>query len=190
MMKTIIKTTYLVFSILATNHMLAQVDVLPSGEVGIGNSNPNYKLDVNGSINFSDSLYQNGIPVELEGASHWTGNDTMIGFEGKVGVGTNTPQAAFEVESTTGGFLPPRLSEEEINTIENPIAGTIIFDTDKNCLALYTGEKWEIVRSIRRLFFLIGNTIKYSARTMEEYAYMICIAMAYWFWRMGFEKTE
>lgn len=49
-----------------------------------------------------------------------------------VGIGTNTPEpsAAFEIKDTSRGFLPPRMTYEQRNRINNPVQGLIVYCTD------------------------------------------------------------
>ncbi len=130
------------FSLL-TLSLSAQIDVIEGGKVGIGTETPTHKLDVIGSINFTDSLYQNGEAFSLDAPTHWELQDqTKLSTDYSVGIGTTEPQAALEVASTNAGFLPPRLSDEQINAIENPIPGTMVYNTDENCISLYNGTQW------------------------------------------------
>lgn len=59
----------------------------------------------------------------------------------QVGIGTTTPDASavLEVESTTQGFLPPRLSTADRATIVNPSEGLVVYNTTVNCLQWYVG---------------------------------------------------
>ena len=50
--------------------------------------------------------------------------------------------AILDAESTTKGFLPPRMTMTQRNAISNPAAGLLIFNTTTKCLDLYTGEAW------------------------------------------------
>jgi hypothetical protein len=58
--------------------------ILNSGNVGIGNEAPVYKLDVNGPIN-ATALNINGQPLNT---TQWTTAGTTISYTGKVGIGT------------------------------------------------------------------------------------------------------
>ena len=50
--------------------------------------------------------------------------------------------AILDVQSSTQGVLFPRMSYEEIKTIESPVNGLMIYDTEFNCLRLYNGVDW------------------------------------------------
>lgn len=70
-----------------------------------------------------------------------------IQLSAQVGIGTNTPHtsAKLEVSSTTQGFLPPRMTAAERNTIFSPTAGLIIWCS--NCgtngeLQVFNGTAW------------------------------------------------
>jgi hypothetical protein len=68
----------------------------------------------------------------------------FLNTSAQVGIGTIAPHpsAVLEVESTTLGFLPPRLSENEKNSIQNPAEGLIIYNTSLNCLEVYKASFW------------------------------------------------
>ena len=64
----------------------------------------------------------------------------------QVGVGTASPDAsaALEIESTTLGLLPPRMTTVERDLINSgaPAEGLTIYNTDTKCLELYNGTDW------------------------------------------------
>jgi len=66
------------------------------GNVGINTSSPGYKLDVNGDINFTGNLRQNGTAWSN---SQWTtsSSNTYIGPSSNVGIGTTTPSYTLDV---------------------------------------------------------------------------------------------
>ena len=66
---------------------------------------------------------------------------------GKVGIGTATPvsSAAFEVNSTTQGFLPPRMTMAQRDAISSPVDGLMIYCIDcpaPNNLQVYSNMRW------------------------------------------------
>lgn len=69
---------------------------------------------------------------------------TVTFTQAQVGVGTTTPHASakLEVSSTTQGFLPPRMTTAQRNTISSPATGLIIFNTTSNVLNIYFSGAW------------------------------------------------
>ena len=49
--------------------------------------------------------------------------------------------AQLQVDSTTKGFLPPRMTTTQVNAIE-PTAGLIVYDTSTNTLKCFNGSSW------------------------------------------------
>jgi hypothetical protein len=54
----------------------------------------------------------------------------------------NQASALLEVQSTTKGFLPPRMTTTQKNAIAAPASGLIVYDTTTNKLACYNGTTW------------------------------------------------
>jgi hypothetical protein len=48
----------------------------------------------------------------------------------------------FQIDSTTRGFLPPRLTTTQKNAIASPATGLMVYDTTLNLMALYNGTTW------------------------------------------------
>lgn len=62
----------------------------------------------------------------------------------QIGVGTTTPDlsSAFDVTSTTQGFVAPRLSTSQRDAIASPIEGLMIFNTTTHCYEWFQGKIW------------------------------------------------
>ena len=62
-----------------------------------------------------------------------------------IGIGTTNPQpsAKLDISATDKGFLPPRLSFSQRNTIQSPSAGLVIWCTDCNEMQVYDGTMWK-----------------------------------------------
>jgi trimeric autotransporter adhesin len=65
-------------------------------------------------------------------------------LNGQVGVGTITPSASakMEISSTTAGFLPPRLTVQQIAAISSPAAGLMVFNTTTSLPNFFDGSFW------------------------------------------------
>ncbi len=69
----------------------------PTGNIGIGTTNPSKKLDVSGDINFTGNLYQNGTLFSGGsggGSSQWVTTNAGIHTLSNVGIGTTNPSGA------------------------------------------------------------------------------------------------
>jgi hypothetical protein len=95
---------------------------------------------------FTFSTAPTGVAGDLIPA--WT-TGLYNSIEGRVAVGTTTPNAAaaLDVTSTTQGFLPPRMTTTERNAITSPPAGLMIYNTTTNKLNVRTASSWEAVTS-------------------------------------------
>ena len=70
-------------------------------------------------------------------------NDKLT-VNGKLSVGNASQEesAKLDVNSTTKGFLPPRMTESERNAIVNPANGLVIFNTSSDCLNFFANGYW------------------------------------------------
>jgi hypothetical protein len=50
--------------------------------------------------------------------------------------------AMLDVKSTSKGFLPPRLTISQRDSISSPVAGLTIYNSSKNCTETYNGVAW------------------------------------------------
>ena len=63
---------------------------------------------------------------------------TVLGYA-QIGINTNTPDtsSAFEIESTTGGILIPRMNETQRNALLSPAVGLMIYQTASKFQVFY-----------------------------------------------------
>ena len=81
-----------------------------------------------------------------------TGQLTITGDGSNVFEQSSSPtlfaSAIVAMNSTTKGFLPPRMTTAQKNLIGTPAAGLVVYDTTLNKLAVFTGVNWETVTSV------------------------------------------
>jgi len=97
------------------------------------------------------------------GASPFTLNGANAVYTaGSVGIGSNpSAAAALEVSSISKGFLPPRVSTLQRNSIASPQAGLMVYNTTTNQLNFYNGSTWKIVATDQQ--DLLGQIIGTSS---------------------------
>ena len=145
-----------------------RVAVAGSGDVGIGTTSPDVKLHVVGTSFVPTTMklvhsQSFGAPQTLSLSSNSTGVSSLdlsfanpfainiggsemmrIAANGSVGVGTTAPDTSsiMDLSSRRQGFLPPRMTNSEMNSIGSPATGLIVYDTTNNKVTVYNGSSW------------------------------------------------
>lgn len=65
-----------------------------------------------------------------------------------VGSASHDASSILQCDSTTQGFLPPRVTTTEKNAIASPATGLVVFDTTLGKLCVYGGAAWQTVTSV------------------------------------------
>jgi hypothetical protein len=104
-----------------------------NGLVGIGTTNPNYELDVNGTINATNILI-NGQPISVGGSSVWEMSGDNIFFNtGSIGIGFSNPQYKLSVDGTISA------SEVRVSTTPN---SDYVFESDYDLKPLHEVDQF------------------------------------------------
>jgi hypothetical protein len=74
---------------------------------------------------------------------YFTGSSALRS-DGRLGIGTTSMDASaqLQADSTTRGFLPPRMTTTQKNAIATPAAGLVVYDNTTNKLCCYNGSTW------------------------------------------------
>jgi hypothetical protein len=113
----------------STGQVLSSGNILIQTGSGInGGSNGNIQFQIGNSTNTV--------------ATFTTSNSLIIGTT------TDVASSILTVESTTKGFLPPRMTTTEKNAIASPATGLVVYDNTLNKLSVFTGATWETVTSL------------------------------------------
>ena len=66
--------------------------------------------------------------------------------------------AILHLESTDRGFLPPRMTSQQRDSIFDPKYGLTIFNTEDSTLQYFTGRCWMPVWQQSRIIWIMGNS--------------------------------
>jgi hypothetical protein len=107
---------------------------------GYNGENQLYYNNSNLYPRFSRAL---GLSTNL--SHHWS-NLFLTGYihlvDGVTSSSSYLSSAKLQIDSTTQGFLPPRMTTTQKNAIATPAAGLIVYDTTLNVLTYYNGTTW------------------------------------------------
>jgi hypothetical protein len=93
---------------------------------------------------FNDGTYYNLRLFNTTGAIYYVRDRTTTNIT--FGANTYYASAQLAIDSTTKGFLPPRMTTTQKNAIASPASGLIVYDTTLNKLCVYT-TTWETITS-------------------------------------------
>ncbi|RTQ51569.1 tail fiber domain-containing protein [Hymenobacter gummosus] len=160
-----------------------------TGGVGIGTLTPTEKLDVAGNVKISGT--GNGLifPDGSKQTTATTGGDNLgnhtatqnlnladkllvgnggaaglsITNAGNVGIGgAAAASAALDVNSTSKGLLPPRLSEAQRDAIPTPAPGLLVYNTSTGALNQWDGTRWISYLSVSNANTIPSTTFNFT----------------------------
>jgi hypothetical protein len=98
---------------------------------------PSYIRGFGTAFQIIDNTYTSRISFSWAGASYInTGGNLVIGA-------TDVASSKLTVDSTTQGFLPPRMTNTQVLAIVTPATGLQAYDTTNNKNLLYNGTAWQ-----------------------------------------------
>jgi hypothetical protein len=125
--------------------------------LGVGNTASTYQINCtnsDGTLSFrildNNNVYAPKLFLDSFGgySNAYINTSAALVF----GSGANASSAILQINSTSQGFLPPRMTTAQKTTLGNTaVAGLVVYDTDLKKLCLYTaattGQAWETVAS-------------------------------------------
>jgi hypothetical protein len=108
------------------------------GNTTIGRASINLSGSFSGSLNFTTINFANWNGVTY---ARMTGLDALSGTFIFGGTSINA-SAKVQFDSTTQGFLPPRMTTTQKNAISLPASGLQVYDTTLNQMSYYNGSSW------------------------------------------------
>jgi hypothetical protein len=99
-------------------------------------------------------VYDNSTTTSTTGYNFYTHNQQgqstaavlAMSINGQsIGIGVEAPNASakLQVESTTQGFLPPRMTNDQMLAIATPAEGLVVYDLTNRKLCCYDGATWQ-----------------------------------------------
>tara|TARA_Y100001938_G_scaffold151068_1_gene245650 strand:+ start:6372 stop:7877 length:1506 start_codon:yes stop_codon:yes gene_type:complete len=149
------------------NHNLG-IQIKDGGNVGVGQSDPAYKLDISGDVNFTGDLRKSGTVVNI--GSEWSKTGSEIYYTGgNVGIGTNNPDKLLTLHAPSGDcVLKIRADPSNNNEGDVPM---IIFAQDGNIEATAIGtEGTETSNALCFWNSVVDGGIKFFTSNTNGYA--------------------
>ena len=92
------------------------------------------------------SFYTNGGAGTGDKLTIWNDSGNVVIQNG--GTFLDPVNSILTLNSTSKGFLPPRMTTAQKTAIATPATGLVVYDTTLNKLAVFTGVNWETVTSV------------------------------------------
>ena len=96
------------------------------------------QVGTSGGGGFAISFWDNGYSINY---AKFTKSNVCFSS----GTVSSIATAQLQIDSTTKGFLPPRMTSVQLAAIASPAAGLVVYDNTTNELKYYNGTVWVIL---------------------------------------------
>ncbi len=121
-------------------------DVAAKGFVGIGTYVPLYDLDVLGDINFTGTLYFDGVAVNLSSSLLTQSGANSVFLTGNVGIGTSTPVNKLDVSGNIGSTGSGSFAGS-LTAASAGFSGDVTIGNDLNVADIYSADNQTNIRN-------------------------------------------
>jgi hypothetical protein len=121
------------------------LDTTSTGESGFLLKSSNTLIGQVGTDgNLNELYFKNRIFGDIKVLTINSSGNLVISNSSNVLIGTTTDVASSKltIESTTQGFLPPRMTTTQRNAIASPATGLMIYNSTDNLVQAYNGTSW------------------------------------------------
>lgn len=121
----------------------------------------NWGLEINSNSNYGQLYIRNGSAVSMyvtnsSNTIFGDGNNYDSNYKISVDGGAKI-FGGIDIESTTKGFLPPRMTTTQRNAISSPSEGLMVYDNTTHLNSVYNGTNW-----VNSIMSTTGQTINYT----------------------------
>ena len=105
-----------------------------------------YELpDTSGTFTLTSGIGVSGFMTRWTSATSVGASTLLSDNANTISIGNSSPSASarLQVDSTTSGFLPPRMNTAQRNAIFSPAEGLCVYDTTLHKLYVYDGTTWQ-----------------------------------------------
>ena len=96
---------------------------------------------LNGSAIRANTLQVDSVNFKVDGTNNYFQSQFSKNIFGADNANAEA-SAVLQADSTTQGFLPPRMAEGERDAISSPAAGLMVYNTDANQMNYWNGSTW------------------------------------------------
>ena len=120
-----------------------KIRINTDGNIGINNNNPQYKLDINGSLNASNNIYKNNIELDniylLIKNNYWLSNNNSVFIDPNsnilnIGIGNSTPFGTLHIGSHFNSNIDANIIISKLDSNLNSRNFKIGYDNNFNLI--------------------------------------------------------
>ncbi len=153
--------------------------LMQAGQYKLNDPGGNWSFTSIGGFFSLTDLFAGNSPIQIQPAGtifferQMDGGGHLFNNLGSAYLGSSSINAAsiLQADSTTQGFLPPRMTTTQKNAISTPPTGLTLYDTTLNAPAFYNGSAWSTIANSAGVI-LNQNTLQSGATAYPDFLYV------------------